>query len=96
MFAKKNGRISFRSNKRSNYKKNINPYSNNKPRTKGSVSQLYEKYHKLAKEASSTGDRTQSEYYYQFADHYSRLMIESGLNSFKFKKLKVSLSRTLS
>ena len=79
MFAKKNGRISFRSNKRSNYKKNINPYSNYKPRTKGNISQLYEKYHRLAKEASSTGDRIQAEYYYQFADHYSRLMTELGL-----------------
>ena len=82
MFAKKNGRISFRSNKRSNYKKNTNPYSNNKPRTKGNISQLYEKYDKLAKEASSSGDRIQAEYYYQFADHYSRLMIEFGLKSF--------------
>ena len=31
---------------------------------------------KLAKEASSTGDRIQTEYYYQFTDHYSRLMID--------------------
>ena len=82
MFAKRNGSISFRSNKRSNYKKNINPYSNYKPRTKGNISQLYEKYHKLAKESSSSGDRIQAEYYFQFADHYSRLMAELGLKSF--------------
>ena len=82
MFAKKNGRISFRSNKRSNYKKNTNPYSNNRPRAKGNISQLYEKYSKLAKEASSSGDRIQAEYYFQFADHYSRLMVEFGLKSY--------------
>ena len=28
----------------------------------------------MAKEASSSGDRIQAEYYYQFADHYSRNM----------------------
>ena len=82
MFAKRNGSISFRSNKRSNYKKNTNPYSNNRPRSKGNISQLYEKYSKLAKEASSSGDRIQAEYYFQFADHYSRLMAELGLKSF--------------
>ena len=81
MFAKKNGRVSFRSNKRSNYRK-TNSYSNHKPRAKGNVSQLYEKYFKLAKEASSSGDKIQSEYYYQFADHYTRLMNELGLKSF--------------
>ena len=81
MFAKKNGRVSFRSNKRSNYRK-TNSYSNHKPRAKGNASQLYEKYFKLAKEASSSGDKIQSEYYYQFAYHYTRLMNELGLKSF--------------
>ena len=28
----------------------------------------------MAKESSSSGDRIQAEYYYQFADHYSRNM----------------------
>ena len=82
MFAKKNGRVSYRSNRRSNYKKNTNLFLSNKPRAKGNISQLHEKYSKLAKEASSSGDRIQAEYYYQFADHYSRLMIEFGLKSF--------------
>ena len=70
MFAKKTGRVSFRSNKRSNYRKN-NLYSNNKPRHKGNIPQLHDKYSKLAKEASSSGDKIQSEYYFQFADHIS-------------------------
>ena len=34
----------------------------------------------MAKDASTSGDRIQSEYYYQFTDHYYRLMIELGIN----------------
>ena len=75
MYTKKNARVTFRSNRRSNFKRNNN-YSGNKPRNKGNVVQLYNKYLKLAKEFSSSGDRIQSEYYYQFTDHYYRLMLE--------------------
>lgn len=79
MFQKKTGRSTFRSNRRSNYKKNI--YSTHKPRVKGNITQLHEKYSKLAKEASSSGDRIQAEYYFQFVDHYSRLISELGLKT---------------
>ena len=72
---KKNGRLTYRSNRRQGYKKNNN-FSNGRSRHKGSIIQQYQKYLKLAKEASSTGDRIQTEYYYQFTDHYSRLMID--------------------
>ena len=75
MYIKKNARVTFRSNRRSNFKRNNN-YSVNKPRNKGNVMQQYNKYLKLAKEFSSSGDRIQSEYYYQFTDHYYRLMLE--------------------
>ena len=78
MYTKKNARVTFRSNRRSNFKRNNN-YSGNKPRNKGSVIQQYNKYLKLAKEFSSSGDRIQSEYYYQFTDHYYRLMLELGI-----------------
>jgi len=77
MYTKKNTRVTFRSNRRSNYKRNS--FINNKPRNKGNITQQYNKYLKLAKEASSSGDRIQSEYYYQFTDHYYRLMLELGL-----------------
>ena len=79
MYTKKNTRVTFRSNRRSNFKRN-NSFSNGKPRNKGNVTQLYNKYLKLAKEASSSGDRIQSEYYYQFTDHYYRLMLELGIS----------------
>ena len=78
MYVKKNTRVTFRSNKRHGHKRS-NSFSNDRGRNKGNVTQQYQKYIKLAKEASASGDRIQSEYYYQFADHYSRLMLELGL-----------------
>jgi len=80
MYVKKNTRVTFRSNKRHGHKRS-NSFSNDRGRNKGNITQQYQKYLKLAKEASSSGDRIQSEYYYQFADHYSRLMLELGLLS---------------
>ncbi len=85
MYVKKSGRVAFRSNRRQGYKRNNN-FSGGKVRNKGNISQQYQKYLKLAKEAFSSGDRVQSEYYNQFADHYSRIMIENGFfneNSFE-------------
>ena len=76
---KKNGRLTYRSNRRQGYKKNNN-FSNGRTRHKGGIIQQYHKYLKLAKEASSTGDRIQTEYYYQFTDHYYRLLQELGFN----------------
>ncbi len=78
MYKKNNGRTTYKSNRRPSYKKT--GYSNFKSRNKGNVSQQYNKYLKLAKEASRSGDRIQSEYYYQFTDHYYRLMVELGIN----------------
>ena len=78
MYTKKNGRVSYRSGKRSNFKRN-NTYIN-KSRKKGNVTQQYNKYLKLAKEASSSGDRIQSELYYQYTDHYYRVMVELGIS----------------
>ena len=78
MYTKKNGRVSYRSGKRSNFKRNNNFI--NKPRNKGNVTQQYNKYLKLAKEASSSGDRIQSELYYQYTDHYYRVMVELGIS----------------
>ncbi len=78
MYSKKNGRMTYKSNRRPNFKRNNN-YSN-KGRSKGNVTQQYNKYLKLAKDTFSAGDRIQAEYYYQFTDHYFRLMQELGIN----------------
>ena len=79
MYTKKSGRTTYRTNRRPGYKK-TGGYQGYKSRNKGNVSQQYNKYLKLAKEAFRSGDRVQSEYYYQFTDHYYRLMVELGIN----------------
>ena len=78
MYTKKSGRMTYKSNRRPNFKRNNN-YSS-KGRNKGNVTQQYNKYLKLAKDTFSAGDRIQAEYYYQFTDHYYRLMQELGIN----------------
>ena len=78
MYTKKNGRMTYKSNRRTNFKRNNNFI--NKSRNKGNVTQQYNKYLKLAKEASSSGDRIQSELYYQYTDHYYRVMVELGIS----------------
>ena len=79
MYKKTNGRTTYKTNRRPSYKK-TGGYQSYKSRNKGNVTQQYNKYLKLAKEAFRSGDRIQSEYYYQFTDHYYRLMIELGIN----------------
>ena len=76
---KKNGRTAYKSNRRTSFKK-PGGYKNFNNRNRGNVSQQYNKYLKLAKEASRSGDRFQSEYYYQFTEHYYRIMVELGIN----------------
>ena len=79
---KRGGRFSFRSNKRHSYSRTNHSFSNNKSRARTNIPLLFDKYTKLAKEASSSGDRIQAEYYHQFADHYSRLLNEKELKTF--------------
>ena len=76
---KKNGRTAYKSNRRTSFRK-PGGYKNFNNRNRGNVSQQYNKYLKLAKESSRSGDRIQSEYYYQFTDHYYRIMVELGIN----------------
>ncbi len=46
-------------------------------RARGNANQLFEKYKTLARDAQMQGDRVMSEYYFQFADHYFRVLSES-------------------
>lgn len=46
-------------------------------RQRGNAAQLLEKYKNLARDAQLAGDRVQSEYYLQYADHYFRVLGES-------------------
>ena len=79
MYKRNNARTTYKSNRRTPFKKS-GGYQNYKGRNKGNLSQQYNKYLKLAKESFRSGDRVQSEYFYQFTDHYYRLMIELGIN----------------
>ena len=53
--------------------------NNLKIKMRGNPNQMLSKYLILAKNALTAGDRIQAEYYFQFADHYSRVAIESGM-----------------
>ena len=43
-------------------------------RARGNAAQMIEKYKNLARDAQLSGDRVQTEYYLQFADHYFRVL----------------------
>jgi hypothetical protein len=46
-------------------------------RQRGNAAQLLEKYKNLARDAQLAGDRVQTEYYLQYADHYFRVLSEN-------------------
>jgi hypothetical protein len=46
-------------------------------RQRGNAAQLLEKYKSMARDMQLAGDRVQTEYYLQFADHYFRVLGES-------------------
>ncbi|MDF0490619.1 DUF4167 domain-containing protein [Sphingomonas sp. H39-1-10] len=46
-------------------------------RARGNAAQLLEKYKALARDAQMQGDRVNTEYYLQFADHYFRVLAET-------------------
>ena len=53
-----------------------NPGNRQDNRSRGNAVQLHEKYKALARDAQLAGDRVQTEYYLQFADHYFRVLSE--------------------
>ena len=57
----------------------MNPSAGNRQdnRQRGNAAQLLEKYKGLARDAQMQGDRVQTEYYLQFADHYYRILNEN-------------------
>ena len=46
-------------------------------RVRGNARQVYEKYLTLARDATSAGDRVAAEAYYQYAEHYFRILSDS-------------------
>ena len=54
-----------------------NPGNRQDNRSRGNAAQLLEKYKSLARDAQLQGDRVQSEYFLQFAEHYFRVLNET-------------------
>lgn len=60
-------------------------------KVRGSAQQCVEKYLILARDAISSGDPISAENYYQFADHYHRILIENRIarpSSFEKKRVE--------
>ena len=86
---KNNHKRKFRSNGDRNFNRNLDTQSlvsntnfQRKPYriNNQNPSRLIEKYNNLAREALSTGDKILSESYYQFSDHYLRVLKEKEKN----------------
>jgi hypothetical protein len=54
-----------------------NPGNRQENRSRGNAAQLLEKYKSLARDAQMQGDRVQTEYWLQFAEHYFRVLNEN-------------------
>ena len=100
-FRNNNGRrSSFRRNER-NFKSNVerNKFNNNfsnaenfqrkaPGRNNHNASKLIDKYNNLAREALSNGDKILSENYFQYADHFTRILSEQ--EAFRKNKFTVN------
>lgn len=53
----------------------------NEQQSRGNPKQLVEKYKNQARECLQAGDRMQAEYYFQFAEHYYRVLNETRNNA---------------
>ena len=62
--------------RRSSNLKVYNNQHNNIPKSRGGISKALEKYTSLAQDAHSNGDRIVAENFYQYAEHYQRLLNE--------------------
>ena len=51
-------------------------HHSNTPKSRGGISKALEKYTTLAQDASSNGDRILAENFFQYAEHYQRLLNE--------------------
>ena len=71
-FRKKRSRPS---SKRPSAFKHLN--GSNSPKNRGSITRALEKYISMAQDAHSNGDRIVAENFYQYAEHYQRLLNEN-------------------
>ena len=62
--------------RRNSNPKSFNNHHNNVPKSKVGISKALEKYTSLAQDAYSNGDRIVAENFYQYAEHYQRVLNE--------------------
>ena len=68
--------------RRNSNPKSFNNHHNNVPKSKVGISKALEKYTSLAQDAYSNGDRIVAENFYQYAEHYQRVLNEQfGIES---------------
>ncbi|MBS0185236.1 MAG: DUF4167 domain-containing protein [Proteobacteria bacterium] len=67
-------RRSSNNSRKSNSSNNTFDSQGPEGKIRGTAHQIFEKYMALARDANSSGDRIAAESFYQFADHYFRLM----------------------
>ena len=73
MIIKRNSNIKRKG--RSNPRRNgFSRYSNFENKPKGNASKILERYLSLARDASSNGDKIKAEGFYQYAEHYQRVI----------------------
>tara|TARA_B100000579_G_C22808114_1_gene843668 strand:- start:590 stop:1084 length:495 start_codon:yes stop_codon:yes gene_type:complete len=78
--------------KRSGGMKNFNFQNNSVPRTRVDISKALERYNNLAQDAQSNGDRIVAENFFQYAEHYQRLLNEHPKPDFNHSNNKNSFS----
>ena len=63
-------------------------YDSNGPdgKVRGTAQQVLEKYQALARDATSAGDRVAAEGYFQFAEHYYRVVSADGTNQLPYRE----------
>lgn len=73
---KQRARTAPRKGGKSNNSSGSNAGNRNDNRSRGNPKQLLEKYKNQARDALQSGDRVEAEYFFQFADHYQRVVNE--------------------
>ena len=74
----------------SNHLRPFDNRANNVPRTKVALAKALEKYNGLAQDAISNGDRIVAEGYFQFAEHYQRVLNEITENSINSETIETN------
>lgn len=74
----------------SNHLRPFDNRANNVPRTKVALAKALEKYNGLAQDAISNGDRIVAEGYFQFAEHYQRVLNEIHENSINSETIETN------